>query len=88
MNALEAVVTVYCVLGAYPSECPYPEDPARFSTLLRNRYVRYWIYHNQNQDAYRLIAILASASASASAHDKGIDIVLPDMKQLQVAAVL
>jgi hypothetical protein len=68
-------VAVYSIIGWEPDAHEILAQIDWGPELLRNRYIRLWIFHHRHLPAEQLIITLADAVDTAHAH--GRDIVLP-----------
>ena len=75
-SRLDAAAAVFMMSGAAPHEFDLLAQSDGAPTLLRSRYIRYWIYRHIHCEASQVISALADAVDFARARDR--DIILPE----------
>jgi hypothetical protein len=73
---LDAAAAVFMMIGAAPDKIDLLVQSDGAPTLLKSRYIRYWIYRHMNCEVSQVISALADAVDFARAHDR--DIILPE----------
>ena len=75
-DTLDAAVAVFMMSGSAPDELDLLAQSDGVPTLLRSRYIRFWIYRHPHCEVSQVISALADAIDFARAHDR--DIILPE----------